>query len=160
MSPNSTIKNNRVDKNIQNQENNKTLLFISTNTLPRYFNGFFVLFCLFCFSSLPRIFFSTVKFLCWPIRYTPGYRNPFHPRITAVAPKRSRSFCQRCRWQVTAKHTCTLALWLWMNSHNKLVHGWMVYIERAPRRQLFHVAPATQQPNSAASTQHNIQGGY
>ena len=25
----------------------------------------------------------------------------------------------------------------------------MVYTERAPRRQLFHVAPATQQPSSA-----------
>ena len=27
------------------------------------------------------------------------------PRVTAVARKKSRSFCQKCRWQVTAK-TC------------------------------------------------------
>ena len=28
------------------------------------------------------------------------------PRVTAVALKRSQSFCQKCRWQVTAEHTC------------------------------------------------------
>ena len=28
-------------------------------------------------------------------------RCPFHPRVTAVACKRSRSFCQKCRWRVT-----------------------------------------------------------
>ena len=27
------------------------------------------------------------------------------PRVTAVARKRSRSFCQKCRWQVTAINT-------------------------------------------------------
>ena len=32
-------------------------------------------------------------------------------RATAVARKRSRSFCQKCRWQVTAKHACTLRTW-------------------------------------------------
>ena len=35
-------------------------------------------------------------------------RCPFHPRVTAVARKRSKSFCQKCRWQVTTKHACTL----------------------------------------------------
>ena len=33
-------------------------------------------------------------------------------RVTAVARKRSRSFCQKCRWQVTAKHAYTLHMWL------------------------------------------------
>ena len=33
---------------------------------------------------------------------------PFHPRVTAVARKRPRSFCQKCRWQVTPKHAHTL----------------------------------------------------
>ena len=33
---------------------------------------------------------------------------PFHPRVTAVARKRLRSFCQKCRWQVTSKHEYTL----------------------------------------------------
>ena len=33
---------------------------------------------------------------------------PFHPRVTAVARKRSRSFCQKCRWQVIPKHAYTL----------------------------------------------------
>ena len=36
-------------------------------------------------------------------------RCPFHPRVTAVARKRPRSFCQKCRWQVTPKHAYTLA---------------------------------------------------
>ena len=30
-------------------------------------------------------------------------RCPFHPHVTAVARKRPRSFCQKCRWQVTPK---------------------------------------------------------
>ena len=34
-------------------------------------------------------------------------RCPFHPRVTAVACKRPRSFCQKCRWQVTPKHAYT-----------------------------------------------------
>ena len=34
-------------------------------------------------------------------------RCPFHPRATAVAHKRPRSVCQKCRWQVTSKHAYT-----------------------------------------------------
>ena len=34
-------------------------------------------------------------------------RCPFHPRVTAVA-RKTRTFCQKCRWQVTPKHACTL----------------------------------------------------
>ena len=45
-----------------------------------------------------RIFFSRVDFLCWLL-----LRYPFHPRVTTVARKKSRSYCQKCRWQVTAK---------------------------------------------------------
>ena len=37
-----------------------------------------------------------------------SYRCPFHPRISAVARKRPRSFCQKCRRQVTPKHAYTL----------------------------------------------------
>ena len=36
-----------------------------------------------------------------------------------------------------------------MKQHCKLVRGWMVHTERAPKRQQFHVAPARQQPKSA-----------
>ena len=35
-------------------------------------------------------------------------RCPFHPRVTAVARKRPRSFCQKYKWQVTPKHAYTL----------------------------------------------------
>ena len=52
-----------------------------------------------------RIFFSRVDFQCWLL-----FRYPFHPRVTAVARKKSRSFCQKCRWQVTAKHAYTLRI--------------------------------------------------
>ena len=43
--------------------------------------------------------------------------------VTALACKRPRSFCQKCRWQVTAKHTCTLQMWLRMKWHCKLVNS-------------------------------------
>ena len=48
------------------------------------------------------VFFSRVNFVCCLIRC------PFHPRATAVARKRPRSFCQQCRWQVTPKHAYTV----------------------------------------------------
>ena len=38
------------------------------------------------------------------------FRYPFHPRVTTVARKKSRSFCQKCRWQVTAKHAYTIRI--------------------------------------------------
>ena len=34
-------------------------------------------------------------------------RCPFHPRVTAVARKRPRSFLQKCKWQVTPEHAYT-----------------------------------------------------
>ena len=34
----------------------------------------------------------------------------FHPHVTTVASKRSRSFCQKCRWQVSTKQACTLCI--------------------------------------------------
>ena len=62
------------------------------------------------------IFFSRVDFLCWLL-----FRYPFHPRVTTVARKKSRSFCQKCRWQVTAKHAYTLRMWLLLNRASALV---------------------------------------
>ena len=63
-----------------------------------------------------RIFFSRVDFLCWLL-----FRYPFHPRVTTVARKKSRSFCQKCRWQVTAKHAYTLRMWILLNRASALV---------------------------------------
>ena len=65
-----------------------------------------------------RIFFSRVDYLCWLL-----FRYPFHPRVTAVARKRSRSFCQKCRWQVTVKHAYTLRMWLCMKWHGAWLYG-------------------------------------
>ena len=81
------------------------------------------------------IFFSRVDFLCWLL-----FRYPFHPRVTAVARKRSRSFCQKCtggRLQLNT-HTPYVCGFAWSDT----VHGCMVYTELAPRRLQFHVAPA------------------
>ena len=37
-----------------------------------------------------------------------SYSVSVPPRVTAVARKRPRSFCQKCWWQVTPKHAYTL----------------------------------------------------
>ena len=47
---------------------------------------------------------------CVEVWFTVGvtrrvFRYPFHLRVTAVTRKRSWSFCPKCRWRVTAKHT-------------------------------------------------------
>ena len=70
-----------------------------------------------CWSG-GRIFFSRVDFLCWLL-----FRYPFHPRVTAVARKRSRSFCRKCRWQGTAKHAYTLRMRLCMKWHGAWLYG-------------------------------------
>ena len=45
--------------------------------------------------------------------------------VTAVArkTKRPRSFCQKCRWQVTAKHAYILRMWLCMKWHGAWLYG-------------------------------------
>ena len=65
-----------------------------------------------------RIFFSRVNFL-----YSLVFRYPFHPRVTAVALERPRSFCQTCRWQVTAKLAYTLRMWLCIKWHGAWLYG-------------------------------------
>jgi len=70
-----------------------------------------------CWSG-GRIFFSRVDFLCLLL-----FRYPFHPRVTAVARKRSWSLCQKCRWQVTAKQAFTLRMWLCMKWHGAWLYG-------------------------------------
>ena len=70
-----------------------------------------------CWSG-GRIFFSRVSFLCWLL-----FWYPFHPCVTAVAHKRPQSFCQKCRWQVTAKHACTLCMWFCMKWHGAWLYG-------------------------------------
>ena len=49
-----------------------------------------------------RIFSSRVNFVCWLLF---GVRST--ARVTAVARKRPRLFCQKCRYQVTPKHAYT-----------------------------------------------------
>ena len=86
-----------------------------------------------CWSG-GRIFFSRVDFLCWLL-----FRYPFHPRVTAVARKRSRSFCQSAGGMLQLNtHTPYICGFAWSD----MVHGCMVYTGPAPRRLQFHVAPA------------------
>ena len=68
--------------------------------------------------SSGRIFFSRVDFWCWLL-----FRYLFHPCVTAVARKRSWSFCRKCRWLVTAKHACILRMWLCMKWHGAWLYG-------------------------------------
>ena len=68
------------------------------------------------------------------------FRYPFHPRVTAVARKRSRSFCQRRRLQLNT-HTPYVCGFAWSDT----VHGCMGYTERAEIDSLWQqilVAPA------------------
>ena len=83
-----------------------------------------------------RIFFSRVNFLCRLL-----FRYPFHPRVTAVACKRPRSFCQRYRWQVTAKHSYTLCILVALHKMTWCMVVW--YTQNVPRRQQFYVAQTT-----------------
>ena len=75
--------------------------------------------------SRGKIFFFRVNFLCWLL-----FQYLFHPYVPAVACKRSWSFCQKYRWQVTAEHACILCKWLCMKWCDT-VHGCMVYTEHA-----------------------------
>ena len=63
-------------------------------------------------------------FLCWLF-----FRYPFQPRVIAVARKRSRPFCQKCSWHVTAKHVCTLRIWLCVKWHG----AWLCGVHRTRR---------------------------
>ena len=60
------------------------------------------------------IFFCRVNFLCWLL-----FRYLFHPSVTTVAHKRPRSFRQKCRWQVTAKHM--RAQWVCSKAENSAI---------------------------------------
>ena len=67
--------------------------------------------------------FSRVNFLCWLL-----FRYPFHPRVTAVARKRPRSFAKSAvgRLQLNT-HTPYVCGFAWSD----MVRGCMVYTERA-----------------------------
>ena len=45
------------------------------------------------------------------------------PCYRSAARKRSRSFCQKCRWQVTVKHAYTLCMWICMKWHGAWLYG-------------------------------------
>ena len=61
-----------------------------------------------------------VCFLCWLL-----FWYLFHPRVTAVAHKISRSVCQKCRWQFLAKHECILRMRLSMKWRDMCLVVWL-----------------------------------
>ena len=65
-----------------------------------------------------------LKSSCLPWSLHQG--STHHKCVTAVARKRSRSFCQKCRRHVTAKHACTLRMWLCMKWHG----AWLYCVHR------------------------------
>ena len=71
--------------------------------------------------SSRRIFFSRVNFVCWLIQC------PFHPSVTAMAHKRSWSFCQKCSSRLHLKAHTSLTQRSWSGlttvSGNKLTHN-------------------------------------
>ena len=56
--------------------------------------------------SRRKIFFSRISFTVLTLIW-----YPFEPYVTTVACKRQQSFCQKCRWQVTANLYTLLTKW-------------------------------------------------
>ena len=88
-----------------------------------------------------RIFFSRVNFLCWLL-----FWYPFYPCVTAVACKRSQSFC---RLQLNT-HTPYLYGFEWSDTVTWCMVEWCT--QNLRWNAAFHVAPAMQQPQSITST--------
>ena len=86
------------------------------------------------------------------------FQYPFHPRVTAVASKRSRSFCQKCLLEVTTKHIYTLRKKLWIKWRCKLVHGCMVHTGCVQRWQ-HAVSRGTIHVTIKQLCKYNINGG-
>ena len=60
------------------------------------------------------------------------------PRVTAVACKRPLSFCQKCRWQVTATETRMHLTYVALHEVTWCMVVWCT--QNAPKWQQFHVA--------------------
>ena len=60
-----------------------------------------------------------------------SFRYPVHPRVTAVARKRSQSFCQNwCRWQVTAKTCMYLMTYVALHEVTRCMVVWCTVTKR------------------------------
>ena len=93
-----------------------------------------------------RIFFSRVNFLRWLL-----FQYPFHPCVTAAARKQWQSFCQMCRWKVTAKHACAIYIYMCVALHEVTCMSWCMVVwcaQNVLKQQQFYMAPAMQWPNS------------
>ena len=83
------------DKYIVGLPDKHTKLTLETKILLPLLSGFELV------TFRPRVQRSYRQAIPTLIRYL------FHPRVTAVARKRPRSFCQKCRWQVTPIYAYT-----------------------------------------------------
>ena len=76
--------------------------------------------------------------------------------VTALARKRSRSFYQKCRWQITAKHTCTYADgFAWSNSVKWRMVVWCAQNVRQKRQRFAWHQPCN---NQIALSVHHFNG--
>ena len=71
------------------------------------------------------------------------YQCPFHPLVTAVACKRPQSFCQKCRWQVSPKHTYSLDLMKLEWAYYAARHSVGTFQEKRAHTQLIRKHSAT-----------------
>ena len=87
------------------------------------------------------------QFPCWLL-----FWYPFYAHATAVLRKRSQCnhSAQKCMWQVTAKCTCILHMWLCISAMKWCMVLWCT--QNMLRWQQFCMVPAVEQPNSAVST--------
>ena len=89
-------------------------------------------------SSAGRMIFSKVNFVCLIL-----FRYPFHARVTALARKRSRSFCLGCRQQVTVEQACIL--------HQQIRSGMSVRTHQG--NELTRNSPGNSRPQSSQLTE-------
>ena len=87
---------------------------------------------------------------------------PFHPNVTAVARKRPRAVCQKCRWQGTPKNTHTPST---QRDRSGLTmplsrHGVGIYPEDELTRNLSgNVRPQSSHPADPLWTDSGIKSG-
>ena len=100
----------------------------------------------------------------WPLKQKQNKqtnkKHPFHPRVTTVARKKSRSFCQKCRCQVTAKHAYTLRMWILLNRASAFGHNLSLICQMTSediKHQLIIIKQKTKTKNKQQQNKTNKQ---
>ena len=70
----------------------------------------------------PGSAFGADSYFLYPLHTPPPPPPPTPPVLLQQHVNDPSHSAKECRWQVTAKRTCTQRLWLWIKWHCKLVH--------------------------------------